>query len=460
MRVLSLLEKTILIVCCTLFAAPAHAIEDQSPFRANTDNVLSPISIDEKYSQADIPAPAGSGTLTLKGAVAEAAFHNRDVRGASLEVSRFKWDYLATQTSRLPNIRVLSYLSDQTLPQTTESITPKRTNAFLFMSALMPVTQQYRLGLEARVAKIGREIARERLREKLDDTRAKVKGAYYKLAMDASLLADVEDSISYLSELQKTVHDQVTKGNSLKVDEMDVSAKLADAKFEQTKARNSYNIDREEFNDLLGRPIESPVHIEVIPEAAASEVNIEQAERQALSMRAEIRQADLRIKQLHLETRVIYSQYIPNVSVGAVYVALPGFLNQVVPKNLFAPGIFISYDAFDWGHKAMLAKARSKVESEAKLTAEGTRDKVLIDLHKQINQFQEARQLLDTRQLSRTAARERLRVSINRYKFTADKLADVLLAQSHLSEQNNKFHQALLAYWEAKAQYDRATGAE
>jgi outer membrane protein len=442
--------------------APATASEEQSPFRANTDNVLSPIIIDEKYSQTNIASPASvaTGTLTLQGAVQEAAFHNRDVRGADLEVSRFKWDYLATETSRLPNLKVLSYLADQTIVQTPDSIVPRRTNAFLFMSAMMPVTQQYRIGLEARVVKLGREIARERLREKLDETRATVKAAYYKLALDASLLADVEDSITYLSELEKTVHDQVTKGNSLKVDELDVSAKLADAKFEQTKARNSYNIDREEFNHLLGRPLNSQVQIEVIPEAAANEINVEQAERQALSMRPEIRQADLRVRQLSAETKVIYSQYIPNVSVGAVYVALPGFLNQVIPKNIFAPGIFITYDAFDWGHKAMLGKARSKVEGEAKLTAESTREKVLIDLHKQINQFQEAKQLLETRQLSRAAARERLRVSINRYKFTADKLADVLLAQSSLSDQNNKYHQALLAYWEAKAQFDRAIGAE
>ena len=154
------------------------------------------------------------------------------------------------------------------------------------------------------------------------------------------------------------------------------------------------------------------------------------------------------------------SEYIPNVSVGVVYITLPGFNNAVISKNLLAPGIFITWDAFDWGHKAMLAKAHSKVEQGARLTAQSTRDLVLIDLHKQINKLTESRQLVETAQLARAAARERMRVSTNRYKYTAEKLSEVLQAQSGLADENNNYHQALLSFWEAKAQFERAVGSE
>jgi outer membrane protein len=419
--------------------------------------LLSPLTIDEKYLHNDIPPANQQGTLTLHGAVQEAAVHNRDVLEANLQVSRFKWDYLAAETNRLPNVRILSYLADQAIAS---EIIPKRADAFFFASALFPVTQQYRFGLEARSVKLGREIAVQRLRQRLDETTAHVKEAYYKLALDESLLDDIEDSIKYLTELQRLVADQVKRGNSLKVEVMEVAARLAKAEFEETKARNARDIDREKFNHLLGRELKTSVSLETIVPVDQIELNVDVAENRALSMRPEIREADARVRQLHLEKRIIMSEYIPNVSIGVVYITLPGFNNTIVSRNILAPGIFINWNAFDWGHKAMLSKARSKVEQAAALTAQNTREEVLIDLHSQLNKLTESRQLVKTTQLARAASREGMRVSMNRYKYTAAKLSDVLQSQSSLADANNGYHQALLAFWEAKAEFDRAVGSE
>ena len=117
---------------------------------------LMPVKIDDKYLQSNIQADPIQGSLTLKGAVEVATVHNRDVQKTKLEVSRFKWDYRAVETSRLPNVRIISYLADQTVKS---ELVPARANAFFFASALFPITQQYRIGLEARVAKLGQEIA-------------------------------------------------------------------------------------------------------------------------------------------------------------------------------------------------------------------------------------------------------------------------------------------------------------
>ncbi len=353
------------LCCIILSAAPALADGDNPQPLSRKNQTLSPLTIDDKYLQNDIPARNQLGTLTLHGAVEEASLHNKDVREANLQVSRFKWDYLAAQTNRLPNVKVLSYLAQQTV---NTELVPARANAFVFLSALFPVTQQYRIGLEAKAVKLGREIAAQKLRQRLDETRMQVKEAYYKLALDESQLDDIQDSLKYLSALQKTVADQVKRGNSLRVEEMEVAAKLAKARFDETKAGNAYNIDRETFNHVLGRDLRAEVKLEVIPPVDQLEVDLAQAEQKALSMRPEIQEADMRVKQLGLEKKIILSQYIPNVSIGVVYITLPGFNNSVVSKNILAPGLFINWNAFDWGHKAFLAKAHSKVEQGAQLT--------------------------------------------------------------------------------------------
>lgn len=430
--------------------------EAASAPRAKTQ-LPSPITVDDTYSRNEIPTENRQGTITLKGAVTEAATHNKDIKAANLEVSRFKWDYLAMETTRLPNVRLLSYLSDQTI---NSPLVPARPNAFVFLSALFPVTQQYRIGLEAHVIKLQRMIAAERLQQRLDETSAKVKTAYYKLVLDQSLLADNQDSIKHLNELKTTVSDQIKRGNALKVQEIEVAAKLAKAEYDGTKTRNAFNIDREKLNQLLGRELKSTVTLEEIPPPEQLELNVPEAEQRALSMRPEIQQADARVKQLRLEKRIILSHYIPDISVGVVYIALPGFNNSILPQNALAPGIFINWNAFDWGHKAMTANAKNKSEQGSALNAQTVREDVLIDLHTQINKLTEARQLVACTQLARTASREEMRISLNRYKYTSAKLSDVLEAQSKLSDANNSYHEALLAFWEAKAQFDRAIGMD
>jgi outer membrane protein TolC len=451
-------QQVIPALCCLVLCLPAADAQNETHSTSSTrGQLLSPVVIDDKYLSNDIQAKSQQGTLTLRGAVADAASHNRDVLKANLEVSRFKWDYLAAETNRLPNVQLLSYLAQNTV---SSELIPARSDAFLFLSALFPITQQYRFGLEARAVKLAQEIAAQRRRQELDETSAKVKEAYYKLALDQSLLDDIQDSLKYLFALQKTVSDQVKRGNSLKVEEMEVAARLAKAQFDELKAKNSCNVDRETFNHLLGRDLKSTVTLEMIPPIDDLEVNVEQAEQKALSMRPEIREADSRVKQLRLERKIIMAGYIPNVSAGVVYITLPGFNNSIVPKNVLAPGIFINWNAWDWGHKAMVAKGRSKVEQGAALTADSTREQVIIDLHQQVNKLSESRQLVKTTQLARAASRERLRVSMNRYKYTADKLADVLQAQSSLADANNSYHEALLAFWQAKAEFERAVGSD
>lgn len=449
-------------VACVLWANVAMADDTSASTalsgKSRADNEqLTPFRLDDKYLRNDIPNDGSQDTLTLKGAVEVAATRNKDVQEAKLQVSRYKWEYLATQSSRLPNVKVLSYLADQAAKS---ALVPAKTDAFYFVSAMFPVTQQYRIGLEARAINLGREIAAQKLRQQMDETRAKVKAAYYLLAQDQSHLADIQDSIRYLLELQTTVADQVTKGNSLKVEAMEVAARLAKAQFEETKASNAYNIDQEKFNHVLGRELKASIRLEVIPPAEDLELDVAQAEQRALAMRPEVHQADARVRQLHLEKKILMSEYIPNVSVGVVYVGLPGYNNQVLSTNFLAPGIFINWNAFDWGRKAMLAKSRGKVEEGAKIAADNTREEVLIDLHTQVNKMTESRQLLSAMQLSRVAARESMRVSLNRYKRQATRLADVLQAQSSLADANNGYHQALLAFWQAKADFERAVGAE
>ncbi len=82
-----------------------------------------------------------------------------------------------------------------------------------------------------------------------------------------------------------------------------------------------------------------------IPAAEEMEIDVSDAEHQVLSMPPEIRAADARVKQANLEKKTVLAGYIPNISIGVVYIALPGFNNSIISKNILAPGLFINWNA-------------------------------------------------------------------------------------------------------------------
>jgi outer membrane protein TolC len=62
--------------------------------------------------------------------------------------------------------------------------------------------------------------------------------------------------------------------------------------------------------------------------------------------------------------------------------------------------------------------------------------------------------------MARTTTREKLRVKTNQYQLQAALLTDVLQVRAELAETNDRYQQALLDFWAAKADYDLAVGEE
>jgi len=61
-------------------------------------------------------------------------------------------------------------------------------------------------------------------------------------------------------------------------------------------------------------------------------------------------------------------------------------------------------------------------------------------------------------ELEETAAKENLRVVMNKYKVRDALLTQVLQAESSLEEKNSDHQKAILDYWSARANLDRAIG--
>ena len=156
-----------------------------------------------------------------------------------------------------------------------------------------------------------------------------------------------------------------------------------------------------------------------MPELTLLETDLAAARTRALEQRPEIREARLRVKQAELDKRVKKSEYIPDVSLAVVY-ASPRNFDEFVPKNFAAAGIQVNWEVFDWGRKKRQLAEKQKTIDQANNSLRDAESGVMIEVGAKMRDLQEAGQALRAAKLRQETAREKMRVSIDKYKFAGD----------------------------------------
>ncbi len=85
---------------------------------------------------------------------------------------------------------------------------------------------------------------------------------------------------------------------------------------------------------------------------------------------------------------------------------------------------------------------------------------VLLDVNEKYRQLRQSRTQLRVARLAQETAIESLRVSRNKYAVQNVLLKDVLQGQVNLEQSNSEYQQALLSFWNARADFERALGED
>jgi outer membrane protein TolC len=437
--------------------------------------LLSLVGIVSGWCQQVSPAP--DEVLTLDQAIALALRENHAVRVGELEAGKKEDIVAATRTQRLPSMNVFNLTGEQFVkpevvnigalapsifpgvgPFFSIGIARRPTNVFAGL-ILQPLSQQYRLGLNVEEAKLGRNIARERLRLVKQSTIDRVKQTYYGILQTQSGLDSVREAIASYRELDRVTSDQVAQQASLKNASLDVKTRLAKAEYEALNLSNELATKKEQLNDLLGRDVRTDFRVNPAGNLSGYPADLESARNRALEQRPEIREARLTIKQAEVDRRIKKSEYIPDVSAGFLYMGFQNF-DDAIPKNLASALLAVKWEVFDWERKRDELAEKDKTIEQANVGLHAAQSRVLIDVSDKFRKLQQTRQALVVAQLAEETAVETLRIETNKYKLSAALLSDVLQSQSTLAETNHQFQQALLGYWTAQAEFEKALGED
>lgn len=120
----------------------------------------------------------------------------------------------------------------------------------------------------------------------------------------------------------------------------------------------------------------------------------------------------------------------------------------------------MKWDPFEWGERRDNVKQKEATVSQSKFQLDETRSQVLIDVDNSFRKLSESRLILQVATAARDAADEKLREVNNQFEKSVVLLRDVLDQQTAVTNANHDYEQGLLAFWSAKAQFEKALGEE
>ena len=440
--------------------------------------VVWPVTVRAQREPAS-PPDAEAPLLTLEEAVSLALSNNRLIKNSALEAQKFDFRVSTARTRRLPHFEFavlggeLLHSFDFTFPtgafgtypnvgpvpgSEAKIHTPARFTTHITSLLAQPLTQQYKIGLGIRATEIGREIAREDVRAERQRIAAEVRKAYFDLVATQVGLEAAREAVNTLEEAQRVTVQYIAQKTVLRGDALEVDARLAQSRYDLTVAQNGLATQRERLNELLGRDLDMPFHVNPMPEEDTSDITLAVARTRAWETRPEIRQAHLKEKQAEYDRRIAKAEYIPDLSLAVQYLGVNNV--QVLPSNVGVAGFLLTWEPFDWGRRRNNVAEKMKEIEQARNGARETEAQIAVEVGMKYRKWEEAALLLKAARTGHEAAGEQFRVTTNKYKETAALLKDLLQAQARSTETDFQYQKALSSYWGAMAELRRAMGDE
>ena len=420
------------------------------------------------------PAPL----LTLKDARQTAATNNRDLRIARLEIEKSKWQVAYAKTNRLPQFKTYIFgagsLTDASftfrkgslgtsqgglVPSQDERIRLSNgVTGYALAQVAQPISQLYKIHLSIREQELSEDLNGEQYRQKRQSVLANVKQAYYAVLQTESGLEAEEAAVKQYEETKRVAAQYLTQEAVLRSDVLEAEAKLAQARYQVVDFNNTLQSQKEQLNDLLGRDIETPFRTEPVPPIGSEENDLRLAQQTALSQRPELRQAGIKVQQAEYDRRIAKADYIPDINAAFHY--FTPLNTELLPTNVAAAGVEMSWEPFEWGRRRDYVKQKAIAVDQSQFQLQQVRSQILLDVNNQYRKLAQSRLALDVAQATREAAQEKLRETNDKFSKQAVLLRDVLQQQTAVANANHDYEEALLGFWSAKANFEKALGGE
>jgi outer membrane protein len=427
--------------------------------------LLSGTMLQGQQASADLPL------LTLSQAVQIAVDNNRPVQMAKLNIVASKWEVAQTKTKRFPAFTTYLFasgnltnpeftfpadLSDNKLP-----VKEKLSNGITGLASIevaQPLSQLYQIHLAVREQELSTDLASQQYQGQRQSIVASVKQAYYAVLQTESSLEAQRALVKQYEETVRVANDYLAQKSVLKSDSLEAKAQLSQSRYQIVQLEDTLTTQKEQLNELLARDLDVGFRTEPVPPVTAQEMDLKAARQSALAQRPEVREAEINTHRADYDRRLSKAKYIPDVGAAVHY--LDPINTQFLPQNIVSAGVEMKWDPFDWGGRRDEVKQKEVSLEQSQLQLKETQAQVTLDVDNNFRKLTESRSMLEVTEAARDAANEKLREVSDQFKHSAVLMRDLLQQEAAVANANHNYEQSLLAFWNAKAAFEKALGEE
>ena len=417
--------------------------------------------------------------LTLDQAILLARSNNRDLKQYELDVRKQREAVAEAKTRLYPRLDTSVLVAQLLAPldftvnkgqfgtfagtgpipgSNTDLHTPARPIAIASVTATQPLTQLLRIHLSIADERLKVDAAQLSVNQREQKLTDDVRQSYYQVLQEQIQYESQQETLKYLEELLQLTERRFKERAALEADRLSVKSQLAQAAYQLTTIEDRLADSKESLNHLLGRSVQTEFSVEPIAATLPEEQDLPMARADALEHRPEMKIAENRMHQAELATKSEKTHYIPDIAIQASYVS-PVNVN-FLPQNIGSVGALFTWQPWDWGEKGHRVREARLTEKQAGLSVEDTREQIVLDVDTNFRHLRETHAHLAVAEALRDAEGEKMRNQKEAYSQQSILLSDLLKQQSSLADAESQYRQAVLAYWSARADFQKTLGEE
>ena len=308
------------------------------------------------------------------------------------------------------------------------------------------------------MAKTGEALADENIRLNRAKVLSEADAAYWQYVRVKEKLDVAVKYSSLLEQLVRQLTDAYSTGMISRNDLLKAEVKKNEADLMVQKAKNGLELTRMNLCRVTGLPYQTDIVVnDSLPEMPSAEVLTAQDN---IDKRPEFKMLEKNIELKEKEIRLVRSDYLPQIGVGASYSYIEGpQLNDVrTSDDAFSAMATVKIPIFGWGEGRNKVKSAKADYEISKLKMEDARELMELELARARFNMKDAQSRVEMTHLSLKQAEENLRVSKNMYELGEETLTNYLEAQVQWQKAKSELIEAKAELKLSETKYLKATG--
>lgn len=287
----------------------------------------------------------------------------------------------------------------------------------------------------------------------------RVVSAYYQVLLANKKLKLAEQSVKTAKAIAERSQSRFDAGLVVESDLLTAKVRLASRQQELIQTRNNLELARAQLNAAMGMPVESSFQLaETLIERTLPAIDLQDAEKQALTNRPDLKRIDSEEAAQHQSVAIAKSSFGPKVNAFAGWeLDNPTFVAGGGGNN-WVGGLELQLDLFQGGAKRAELSRQRALEEKVVAVKQAATDGVRLEVRRAYFDVDASRQQIEVARAAIAQSQESLRINQDRYDSGLTTITDLLGAEESHRRSETDYWEAVFRFHTSYANLELASG--